>query len=80
MKKNVPVCNFRIHFLRYYSVRSQETFNEILLRYRGLLFAVCNIMTPPHAGRKKNDDDRHMYDKVSACGGRCQFILFWHGY
>ena len=42
MKKNVPVCNFRTHFLRYYSVRSQETINEILLRYRGLLFAVCN--------------------------------------
>ena len=27
--------------IRYYSVKGQETFNELILRYRGLLFSVC---------------------------------------
>ena len=35
-------CNFYPHVLRYYSVTQRETFNGLMLRYRGLLFAVCS--------------------------------------
>lgn len=28
-------------FFRYYYVKNRETFNEIILRYRGLLYSVC---------------------------------------
>ena len=34
-------CNFHPTFLRYYSVKHQDTFSEVILRYRGLLFSVC---------------------------------------
>lgn len=27
--------------IRYYSVKEPETFNELMLRYRGMLFSVC---------------------------------------
>lgn len=34
-------CNFHPPVLRYYSVKGQDTFVEVMLRYRGLLFSVC---------------------------------------
>ncbi len=34
-------CNFYPLVLRYYSVKEPETFNGLMLRYRGLIFSVC---------------------------------------
>ena len=34
-------CNFCPLFLRYYSVKGQDSFNELLLHYRSMLFHVC---------------------------------------
>lgn len=62
MKKNVPVCNFHTHFLRYYSVRSQETINEIDTKYLRLgveLKATFGLPSPDKVGGKLPDTFHH---------------------